>query len=548
MNGFESVHHYYDGQLIASLVNGLIAVAFILTIKLSKIKLDISLSYKVLFVFLSVILLVFNCLITSSLNQNWLFFLNIVLQLINLTFFLSANALSCFSNRFFIHTAIGYWLLLVILIITYQKSDWVKYSFDNVVILSNYLTFIAACVFSLNYSDKYLPKWVVLLLWGINVLLCISVGARASIVALIFMPAAMFLATEKRKTVKLSVAFISLCGLICIVSLFKTNSSLGRLFILKNTGNIIRQHALKGVGLNRFPGFYNLEQAAYFRSGQGTYTQKYLADTVYTSNNEFLQLTAETGVIAMIISVFFFTIAYQEIRTNNNGISTSRLIWYIAVLVLSLSSYPLRNFMFGNALLTFWVLEHNPRKITLKAVTSGVYVYATAVLLVALLSVQLAQLAVRSEWKRVDDNEEIGDDIFRKYNAIYSKIYYDETFLLQYFHLAKLDSDEGKPGELINKLISNKYSITYLIYRAEVEASHKLNREAINTLHDAINISPYKFIPRYALVKLLISNHDLPAAQKEAQIVLNLPVKVPSARVDTIKDHCRRILNSRLSP
>ena len=82
----------------------------------------------------------------------------------------------------------------------------------------------------------------------------------------------------------------------------KIDSADGRLLIWKNTIQMIKDNPL-GVGLGYFPGQYGDYQIAYFSSGKASAREDFLAGRPDYAFNEFIQITAESGIIGLLLFV-----------------------------------------------------------------------------------------------------------------------------------------------------------------------------------------------------------------------------------------------------
>jgi len=92
----------------------------------------------------------------------------------------------------------------------------------------------------------------------------------------------------------------------------KKNSSEGRLFIWSQTLKVIKSHPVLGVGLGKFEQTYNIQQANYFKNINSSTQNKANARYVKTAYNDFLELTAEGGMVALILYLVFWILIFNQ--------------------------------------------------------------------------------------------------------------------------------------------------------------------------------------------------------------------------------------------
>src|SRR6266542_1761736 len=159
------------------------------------------------------------------------------------------------------------------------------------------------------------------------------------------------LATTTKRVILIGLGIV----LLGLASIFlykvKEGSSEGRTFIWKVTKEKMAEKPFNGVGLGRFKAEYNIWQANWFASGNGTKREEMLAGNVVFAYNEFLEITVELGIIGLLL---FFSFAFSPLMNienySGNNKSGSSLNYYfhkflfliglITLLTSSLFSYP----------------------------------------------------------------------------------------------------------------------------------------------------------------------------------------------------------------
>ncbi|MEO6522078.1 MAG: O-antigen ligase family protein [Mucilaginibacter sp.] len=432
----------------------------------------------------------------------------------------------------------GFVFFLFILTISYNHFKFLAFIFDNIIILSNYLSLVTCSFLVLNHKKKIIHNSLCFLCWALILCLCIFNMARTSVVVLVLTATFIIFEQYNIKFTTLFRVFIPAIVIVTAVT-FKQNSSAGRAFILKRTVDIIREYPMAGVGLNRFPYFYNKAQENYFKNGKATPNEIFLADNVFTANNEFLQSLSEFGIwIFLIFSIGLFVVLRQEFLKRDNNIRLCTL-WYMMVAILLLFSYPLRNFQFATTILLFW-LSYQPQKFSVR---KHLFIARATMLSLLLFSFYTVcgQFRLITVWKAIDDSSDIEVSVV-EYGNLEKQLNYNEAFLLKYYQLLFAFSELEEAEKVLGKVIVNNYSIPLLIRRSEIEKALNKKQEAVNTLRHAVNIAPGKFLPRYELVKQLLYNRDSLKANLEASDILALPIKVHSPKIDEIRNNCQLII------
>lgn len=147
-----------------------------------------------------------------------------------------------------------------------------------------------------------------------------------------------------------------------------------RLFIFKNTWNLVREHPMLGTGIGSFKiRYYDYQVAAMLRDPaeyEGT-----LYDVPYETHNDYLQVLAELGIsgftlLVAVIGIYFYSTvrSLRRIKSPDRlSIAAASLGAIVSVLVNGLSSFPfhiapitLLTFLFAAAALVESRLSDGP--------------------------------------------------------------------------------------------------------------------------------------------------------------------------------------------
>ena len=110
--------------------------------------------------------------------------------------------------------------------------------------------------------------------------------------------------------------FILIIGSGIGIYLFKKDSADGRLFIWKNTWEIIKDHPVTGVGQGMFPAYYMLYQAEHFKQNTDSPFERVAGDNKYVFN-EPLKMWVENGVVGFVLMLVLLFLLFRRRVTQS---------------------------------------------------------------------------------------------------------------------------------------------------------------------------------------------------------------------------------------
>ena len=215
-------------------------------------------------------------------------------------------------------------------------------SFLNPAPLAGYLAVLVCMLGAGLFLDGRLQGKIRQLAWGSLLLFFLFVlllNSRAALFATIVIMAVIGYSRLKLKRKKLY-AGILIVGLgLSLYGLYQVRevSANGRLFIWKNTCEMIKDHPLTGVGIDRFKAEFPAYQAQY-HSQLTQEAEKYYDGNTFLVFNEYLRAVAETGFLLPLLfllplgMVWKYRNVTQESRMAACGIG--------CLLVFGFFSYP----------------------------------------------------------------------------------------------------------------------------------------------------------------------------------------------------------------
>ncbi|MEO8885543.1 MAG: O-antigen ligase family protein [Mucilaginibacter sp.] len=146
----------------------------------------------------------------------------------------------------------------------------------------------------------------------------------------------------KRTSIKIiSISLLILIGSITAYYLYhlKKQSADGRLLVWKLSLNIIKDHPFNGIGQEKFSARIIEYQSAYFKvHPDRMITEGRLADTVYYTFNDLLQIAVEQGVVGLILFGMVLFNMFKAARQVVNNVAFSRSAYANAAIIGTISS------------------------------------------------------------------------------------------------------------------------------------------------------------------------------------------------------------------
>jgi O-antigen polymerase len=355
----------------------------------------------------------------------------------------------------------------------------------------------------------------------------------------------LFLSRTKHKFVLFTLLSIIIIGVAIFLYQYKPQSANGRLLVYEVSLSMIKDKPVFGHGFCRFIGEYNNYQAAYFKTHPNSNYEQ-LADNVLYGFNEFIQLTVELGIIGLLIFVgLVVLILKSKTKPEWDYIVFPAKVSLVGVLICCLFSYPLHNLPLAANIvfLLSIVLAANVNKSYTFSISQTIFkpfaiLFITAILLVC--NWQRKDFEARKQWKQADFYAQIYDfkSALPLYHNAYKELKYDGLFLSCYGEDLMI-ANPVKANKILNEakqfnIHNNSYirlGDSYMLLKQFDKA------EKVYTLSSLI--VPSSFIPKHKLFVLYCETKKYYKAKKMANIILQMKVKVPSAKVDLIKSEIK---------
>ncbi|MCL2738117.1 MAG: O-antigen ligase family protein [Bacteroidales bacterium] len=436
-------------------------------------------------------------------------------------------------------------------------------SFLSSGVYANYL----ACIFPmalaiLLYSKRNVKKISFVISWLFVVCCILAILATMARAAWVGMLIGALVVTEYRynwltrifncaKKIKSILSMITILIVIGMAGIamyhLKPESVQGRLLIYKITLGICKDHPWIGVGFNTFAREYNLYQADYFASSAGNEKEEWLAGINQVAFNEYFQITAETGLIGLILLLTIgCTLIYyrKQIRTPYAIGAMGSLI---ALACSACFSYPFHEISI--AVLAGWMLLiiGNDLKPFTLSVPLKVQKYVIACFLLAtilLCCYSVTTVSSLSRWKNltVQTNLHSFDNTIEQYAELYTQLDNNPYFLYNY-GIELVRAKEYEQSIPVLQRACRYFSDTDVFcYLGDAYKGLGQFENAEHCYRLASNMTPNKFRPLYSLVKLYSETGDIAKASELASILIEKKEKVKSYTTYKIKKEMRQLI------
>lgn len=339
---------------------------------------------------------------------------------------------------------------------------------------------------------------------------------------------------------------------------FKKGSSDGRLFIWKNSIEIIRDNPFFGVGFDRFKAHYMEYQAHYF-SNIGETSDALVADNTYYAFNEFIQFTVENGIIGLIILVILLVTIFRVTTIKNHRFLLKiAQISLISISTFAFFSYPTEILPIKIILISLLAivskLDSNKKELFIKKSTSLKYLFfkVSAVLTGCCISffgiLYLKKIEKNYKiWEYALDIYQYGnyENAIEQFELAYPFFKNNGDFLMNYGKALSLENKNEKAIEILQRA---KQHLNTTIIETTLGDAYKKNKQykkAEKSYVKSYDMIPVRFYPLYLLAKLYEESDQREKAVETAKYVLEKKVKIPSTAIKEIQLEMKKIISSK---
>lgn len=433
-----------------------------------------------------------------------------------------------------------------------------------------------------NIKRVKVHPWVSYLSWSylfLAVLVLFPAASRAAILGvvagtvLVSWPRIKNLSLWQSKWFKVTLASGMIMGLAGLY-LMKIDSADGRLLIYKITTDMIADAPILGWGWDGFPLMYNNYQAVYFENGYGNEREKYLANNVIFGYNEFLEFTAEMGMLGLLLVAGLVILLVRKWRelTKKQSIQPFHYLGLSVLLawtVFALFSYPMSIPALAILLpvtLSGFNTAFNKKSdlkesaIGVRNINAPVNISLNILSGLILLGISIYGIywvqhyrPLTKEWMSANANYSLQryETANSLYNTLYSEFQNEGVFLQYAGKSHSLGRKFYTSGQLLERALFFSADPTifttlgkdYTLF-SKVDSLKKERAEFLLTR--VKNISPYKYYPRYLLTKYYQHTGKEQKALNEAKALLAITPKISSHATKEIKQEMLQLIDQEI--
>ncbi|MFD2595152.1 O-antigen ligase family protein [Sphingobacterium griseoflavum] len=329
----------------------------------------------------------------------------------------------------------------------------------------------------------------------------------------------------------------------------KVGSSFGRLLMIKIVLSNATEHFFWGVGLGNFTWYYPQWQSDFFRDTIIKDSGFFLnAGETYVLFNEILQLFVTLGVIPFVIFIILLNHYFTKIKKIDSDILNEIKKSFFMILICSLTYYTLHInavllvIVYMISLSDRMIMNHHGSRAG-KRCSNYLKISIFSISLFTFFSIYPKYNAIK-QWRSIKEasySHIEGINIVDT-NKVYTKLKNDGKFLADYAnYLYEMQSDRGKAIELMEdskKKFISKASIENLAYLYLEQGDYS---KSIQYFEWLVGYIPSRFGYRLELIRLYEKVRNIEKAKEIADFTLNMPVKIESSEVFSIKHEISEI-------
>jgi hypothetical protein len=332
--------------------------------------------------------------------------------------------------------------------------------------------------------------------------------------------------------------------LVLTLFFFKKDSATGRLLIWETTVNMITEKPIFGWGSNSFRSQYMSHQADYFKKHPNSQFEL-LADNVTHPFNEYLLLTAEYGIVGLIL---LFVLIFTIFKKRNEEDIIFRLSIF-SILIFACFSYPFRYpFVWLILVYSLAKLSDNSTKIYCHWVGKFNSIFKIGILLALFpcFYFLIKDIRLEYEWNKTASLSLMGKTkmVIPKYEELYAHRNGNPLFLYNYGAELNYIKQYDKSTLILLECEKhyNDYDVQMLLGNNYFNLKEWNKAEAHYT--NASFMCPNRFLPLGELMNIYDSIGRNNAAIKIASEICSKPVKIKSSTIYKIQFKAKQRLNN----
>lgn len=275
-----------------------------------------------------------------------------------------------------------------------------------------------------------------------------------------------------------------------------------------------------------------------------------LADNIEHPFNEFIKEVVEYGAAGLLLSVVLVALPlYHSRKDKSPELSVVRLS-LLSIGICSFFSYPLNYpFVLLMAVLLIAFVSTSMKKADIP-VSNGTMVKNLLIVCSAILfAVTGYEIYYEYKWKSIAYNSLAGQTeiMLPEYDNLFKSTYLGNKSLFLYNYGAELNYINKYQDSNHILLLCSKYLKDYDVHMLLGYNYEQLDslKHAEKHYYLAHKMVPVKFMPLYSLAKLYDRTGQKKNAYMLAEEIINKEVKIPSLKINRIKNEMRQLISKR---
>lgn len=539
---FLNIDVFVEDKIISkwyALITGVLGCLLILIFQNNR-KLSVDLFSFVLLLFVGYILL--RGILSNMVTIKMLLFISFVF----IYFFFKVNSISRQNVAVIIVLVClaqaTYGILQYYMIVYTPNTFKVVGSFDNPAGFAASL--VVGFPFSLSLKSSKILKYLGLLAAGVIIAAVVLSESRAGVLAII-LSTAIYLFSKNKNIVRYKFRY-SIIGIITLLIMgvllffYKKNSALGRMLIWKNSIEMISDKPLVGHGSGSFLSKYMTYQANNFEYNPDSLFSK-LADNVSHPFNEYLFLTVEYGVVGLLILAFALILIIRSMKRIS-----LEILSLLSVAIFSCFSYPFR-YAFVIVIVAYCLSDIKTGKQIHYNLKPNLN-YVLLVLCILCSTLLIKDIHFEYQWGKLAKRPfYIADHTFiEKMRILYDQWNGNPYFLYNYGAMLNSLKRYDESNAILTEctMYLNDYDVQLLLADCYLQKENFDQAEKCFLL--ASNMCPNRFVPLYQLVHLYDRIGEKEKAYNLAEKITHKVVKIPSFKVQRIKNEMKEYVEKRM--
>ena len=336
---------------------------------------------------------------------------------------------------------------------------------------------------------------------------------------------------KRKHTIKVKPTLLK-SGFLLIITVFiisiyfiRRDSADGRLLIWYNTIKMIEDYPLFGIGTGGWQANYMLYQAEYFlQATNSPYTL--LADNIFYTYNEFLYITAEQGIVGLVVVswLFYALFSYKE-KNNTDHCLKSALTTF---LVFSFFSYPGQ--VFPLEILFISIIGMMKSK-TIKVFTISILakyivrsIASISIICISIWSYHIYHKTFTTIIRIVDKNK-ISEEAHSQLSTLYPLFCYNPQLMYIYSKSSLEDYPLNTKPQILQTAARIAPNSELYIKMGDFWKQKRDYAQAEACYQTAAAMIPHHITPSYKLFQLYIDKGNINAAIDMGNYLLKQPIK-----------------------